>query len=470
MTTSRCAPAILPLLLASTAVAQAPGVAAGYAAKMICSTAFVSGRNVKAALKEDLILAGPESPLFARDGIHAVPYRVDRDTRSVVAWVPGQASRRAVYRDGLGCTLQADSAPVPGPRTKALRVVAVRAPWPLGDEVDTANLPAGVDGALLRAALDSAFAEPDPSHLRRTRAIVIAWRGRIVAERYAGGYDANTPQLGWSMTKSVTNALVGVLVRQGKMDPKRPVAAPEWSRSDDPRAKIRLDDLMRMSSGLAFDENYTGGESDVAKDLFLVADAGAYAASKPLERPVGSRWEYSSGTTNIISREIRRVIGNDSAYLDFPHRVLFEPLGIRTATIEPDPSGTFVGSSYMYASARDWARLGQLYLNDGMWNGKRILAAGWVAYSTTPAAADTTGGYGAQVWINRGTAGGVRPFPHLPADAFFFLGHDQQNVAIIPSRGLVAVRLGYTPTRGWDLDRFLNGVLAALPAKESASH
>ena len=265
------------------------------------------------------------------------------------------------------------------------------------------------------------------------------------------------------MTKSVNNALVGILVKQGKLATDRPLAAPEWRRPGDPRAAIRLDDLMRMSSGLKFDENYSGAASDVAKDLFLAEDAGAYAASLPLEKPIGTHWAYSSGTTNIISRAVRLAIGNDPAYRLFPRRALFEPLGMQTAVLEPDPSGTFVGSSYMYASARDWARFGLLYLHDGVWNGKRILPEGWVKYSTTRSPADPSGAYGAQVWINAGDSSGKRPHPNLPADAFFFLGHDQQNVVIIPSRDLVVVRLGYTPGRDWDLDAFVVHVLDALP-------
>ena len=153
----------------------------------------------------------------------------------------------------------------------------------------------------------------------------------------------------------------------------------------------------------------------------------------------------------------------DAAYLDFPRSALFEPLGMQTAVLEPDPSGTFVGSSYMYASARDWARFGQLYLNDGVWHGKRILPMDWVRYSTTPSPADSTGGYGAQVWVNGVGRSGHRPHPLVPGDAYFFLGHDQQNVAVIPSRSLVVVRLGYTPARAWELDEFLARVLGALP-------
>lgn len=445
---------LLTAVAAAPAVAQAPaGLVTGYAAKMLCSTVFVSHRSAAEALSQELKLAAP------------IPYRVDSATRSVVAWIPGAESRRAVWQPGLGCSLRSDSMPWAG-STGARRASLVRsqALWPAGERIDTTQLPEGVDAAKLRAALDGAFAEPTAAQPKQTRGIVVAWNGRIVAERYAKGYDAATPQLGWSMTKSVTNALIGILVRQGKVALDRSAAVPEWQQAGDPRAAIRLEDLMRMSSGLAFDESYSLGTSDVARDLFLTHDAGGFAASLPLADPIGARWSYSSGTTNIISRIIRHTIGNDSAYREFPRRTLFEPLGIHTAVLEPDPSGTFVGSSFMFASARDWARFGQLYLNDGVWNGVRILPEGWVKYSTSPAKADSTGGYGAQVWINAGGANGKRPHQRLPTDAFFFMGYDQQNVAVIPSRGLVVVRLGYTPGREWDLDGFIEQVLQALPS------
>ncbi len=433
--------------------AQPVGVNTGYAAKMLCSTVFVSHRSAGEAIRQDLVLAAP------------IPYRVDSATSSVVAWIPGVEARRAVYRGRLGCVLRPDSStgPTTSPEPVSQRVAVATALWPDGERVDTATLPQGVDSARLRAALDSAFAEPSAANPRRTRAIVIVWKGRIVAERYAPGFDASTPQLGWSMTKSVTNALVGILVGRGKLAVDQRAAVPEWKGAADARGRIRLDDLMRMSSGLAFNETYGLGPSDVGQDLFLAPDAGAYAAALPLSDSIGTRWSYSSGTTNIISRLVRHTIGSDAAYLDFPRSALFEPLGMQTAVLEPDPSGTFVGSSYMYASARDWARFGQLYLNDGVWHGKRILPMDWVRYSTTPSPADSTGGYGAQVWVNGVGRSGHRPHPLVPGDAYFFLGHDQQNVAVIPSRSLVVVRLGYTPARAWELDEFLARVLGALP-------
>lgn len=443
---------VLSLLAGLLQAAPPAGLSSGYAAKMICSTVFVSHRDPAPALKQDLIIAAP------------VPYRVDSASRSVVAWIPGKESRRAVHHGRTGCTLRPDSTlGTTAPSGAAPARTTRPGLWPAGDRVDTGHLPRGVDAGALAAALDSAFAEPGPGNPRGTRAIVVAWNGRIIAERYATGYDATMPQLGWSMTKSVTNALVGILVKQGKLAVDRPAPVPEWRGAGDPRGRITLDHLMRMCSGLAFDETYSLGTSDVARDLFLADDAGGYAAAKPLADSIGTVWSYSSGTTNIISRIVRQAVGNEAAYQRFPWTALFDPLGMTTAVLEPDPSGTFVGSSYMYASARDWARFGQLYLNDGVWNGKRLLPAGWVKYSTTPSPADSTAGYGAQVWVNGVGRSGKRPHARVPGDAFFFLGHDQQNVAVIPSRKLVVVRLGYTPTRAWDLDGFLARVLDALP-------
>ena len=270
----------------------APGVNTGYAAKMLCSTLFVSHRPLAVAPGQDLRLAA------------RVPYRVDSASRSVVAWIPGLEARRAVFQDRLGCTLRPDSSlgPVAARGRPSKPPTLPQTLWPAGERIDTTRLPAGVNTARLGAALDSAFAEPGVDSTRRTRGIVVAWNGHIVAEHYAKGFDATTPQLGWSMTKSVTNALVGTLVKQGRLAADRPADVPEWKGAGDPRSAIRLDDLMRMSSGLAFDETYTGVASDVAKDLFMADDAGAYAASLPLADPIGSRWSYSSGTTNITSR------------------------------------------------------------------------------------------------------------------------------------------------------------------------
>jgi CubicO group peptidase (beta-lactamase class C family) len=317
------------------------------------------------------------------------------------------------------------------------------------------------------ALLASAFAEPPDGPSMRTRAIVIIHRGRIVAERYAAGFGPDTPLAGWSMAKTALNALLGVLVRQRvlSVDDRAPV--PEWSKPGDPRRNITIGQLLRMTSGLRFRETYTNPLEDVMQMLFGRADGAAFAASQPLEATPGSRWQYASGSTNILSRVLRARIG-DVAYRDAPRRLLFDAVGMRTATLEPDAAGNFVASSFMYASARDWARLGLLFLNDGVWQGRRLLPEGWVAYSRTPTAQSPDGEFGAHLWLRvpryYQDPGGPAA---LPDATFHAIGHEGQFVSVIPSHGLVVVRLGLTrQAHGWWHDRFLARVIAAVEAQE----
>jgi len=283
------------------------------------------------------------------------------------------------------------------------------------------------------------------------------------------------------------NALVGILVGQGSLDLAAPAYVPEWqgvaedagftfgfaspsppaplpqgegSKNDDPRRAITLDQLMRMVSGLEFSEESGKPLGDVTRMLMREADAAAYAASKPLQAMPGTRWAYASGTTNIISRLIRAKLG-DAEYHRFPRMALFGPLGMSSAVLETDPSGTFVGSSFLYATARDWARLGQLYLQDGVWEGRRILPDGWVAYSARPTADKR---YGAHFWLDiQAEHESSDPEKPLPEDAFHAMGYEGQCVSIIPSKRLVVVRLGLTrEPSAWRQDRFVNKVVAAM--------
>lgn len=330
----------------------------------------------------------------------------------------------------------------------------------------TDRLPSEVDARKLRQALDGAFAEPDPVRVRRTRAVVVVYKGRIIAEQYAAGFSPETSLLGWSMTKSVINALTGILVKAGKLALQDPAPVPEWQAPDDPRRYITLDHLLRMTSGLAFEENYSNPLKDVTFMLLAASDMAAYAASKPLVAEPGREWHYSSGTTNIIARILRGAVGGaEPDYLSFPRRLLFDRIGMRSAIMEPDTSGTFVGSSFMYATARDWARFGLLYLKDGMWKDDRILPIGWVEYSRRRTPASPRGAYGAHFWltVRPGFRGGDDSAFALPADAFHAIGHEGQFVTIIPSRNLVLVRLGLTRFRGaWDHGAFVRQVLEAV--------
>lgn len=327
-------------------------------------------------------------------------------------------------------------------------------PWPAPESEPPA----------LKRLVDDCFPEYNPKRLRRTRAVLIMQDGKILAERYAPGFSAQTRLTGWSMTKAVIGALVGILVREGRLSLSDKMLLPEWCSPGDPRAQISLEDLLRMRSGLQFSEVYSDPLSDVNQMLWNSRDTAAVAASKPLTAPPGTVWKYSSGTSNIVSRIIRRVVGAE-AYPGFPRRALFEPLGMRSALIEQDASGTFVGSSHCFATARDWARFGLLYAQDGVWEGKRILPEGWVKFSSSPTPQSPEGRYGAHWWLKlqKELGGETEAARRIPADAFFALGHEDQSVTVIPSRRLVAVRLGLSVyIDAWNHAQFVADVLDAL--------
>jgi len=423
-----------------------------YKAKVLCSGVFVSGRAAQAVLDEDLA-SEDLAPLQAFDT------RVDLDGKRVEAAFLG-LKRRAVYRPETGCSLDAPSDDGAfGPAFAHTGQSPASASRPLPNVPDTPGFPLHLQSRF-DPALDWAFAEPDPQHLRRTRAVVVLHRGQIVAERYAPGFGPDMPLAGWSLAKSVMNALVGILVGQGRLDLAAPAAVPEWQAADDPRRQITLDQLMRMVSGLRFTEEAGQPLGDVTQMLMRSPDAAAYAAGRPLQHPPGSLWHYASGTSNLISRIIRDRLG-EAEYRAFPRLALFGPLGMGSAVLETDPSGTFVGSSFLYATGRDWAKLGQLYLQDGVFEGRRILPVGWVAYSRRPGPDQR---YGAHFWLDiQQEYAASDPEPPLPEDAFHAMGYEGQCVSIIPSKSLVVVRLGLTrQPSAWRQDRFVNKLIAAL--------
>jgi CubicO group peptidase (beta-lactamase class C family) len=267
------------------------------------------------------------------------------------------------------------------------------------------------------------------------------------------------------MAKSFTNAMVGILARQSKLDIKAPAPVPEWSKPGDSRAGITTDMLMRMSSGLEWFEDYTDHPiSDVNRMLFLEPDAAAYTARKKLAAKPDSVWSYSSGTTNIVSRIVRDTVGSEGEYLAFPYRELFGRIGMKSAVFGTDGAGVFVGSSYIYATARDYARFGLLYLKGGVWKGERILPESWVAYSTTPTPKAPKGEYGAFFWLNRGSAGKPSDclFPGMPSDLFIADGYQGQEIYVCPSLDLVAVRLGMTWDGDWGEAAFLGALRKAI--------
>jgi len=447
---------------------KAMPIGTGYVAKYLCTSTFLSRRDPQTVFVEDI---KPVNPLA-----RVVRWKIDRAGRTVTATAFTAFTAKALYREGCGCTLLAGAAEAALRRQHFYRPdnsydVPARSPdqpWPLGSDGPVDPVSEGVDARQLEKALDDAFAEPGTEKKRNTRAVAVVYNGKLIAERYASGFGPHMPMLGWSMSKSVTNALVGLLVGQGRLALEDPAPVPEWRAPDDPRHKITLDQLMRMSSGLAFEEAYRP-LADATDMLYEAQDFGAFAAQSHLEAPPDRKWSYSSGTANIIARIVRYEAEKTAPdYYRFMREALFGRIGMTSMVIEPDPSGTFVGSSYAVATVRDWARFGLLYLQDGIWDGKRVLPEGWVAYSTTPTPKAPRGEYGALFWLNAGASGSPdnRLWPHAPADAYAAQGFQEQKVIVIPSRDAVLVRFGATSQRSaWDTDAFIAGVLRALPEK-----
>jgi CubicO group peptidase (beta-lactamase class C family) len=396
-------------------------VATGLTSHLLCSGTFVSG------LPPEAVYAAAVRPMV-KPVSWGMSYEIDRDKKEVRANFLGGAPSRAVYRPGLGCLVVRGEGPIddslPSPTTAAPALPAIA-----GDAVVEPTSEA------LRRALDHAFAETDPRP-RRTQAVVVVYRGRIVAERYAPGYGIDTPLLGWSLSKSITSALVGILVQKGKLALDAPAPVRAWADPRNPRHAITVDELVRQTTGLRLTES--GGASDEnSRILLLVRDAAAEAERAPLDTPPGAVWRYASGNAIILSHIIRELAGGRNAdYLKLARDELFGPLGMHSVTIEIDATGTAYGGSFMLATPRDWARFGMLYLHDGVVGGRRILPEGWVRYSSTR----TLGGvYGAGFWLARPD---WRARWRVPADFFLGTGIRGQRLVIIPSEELVLVRLG----------------------------
>ncbi|HKJ57283.1 MAG TPA: serine hydrolase [Nitriliruptoraceae bacterium] len=423
-------------------------VATGYAAQITCGGALVAGRSVESA-SADL----PSNPL--------VPFlRISASEDSVTTSLLGLWDSTSWYTPGVGCTL-ADEDPGFAPVLPA-QATPVDQPWPSGNLVDlqVARDATGVNGAALDLAVEAAFTEDDPDGQKNTRAVVVVHGGQVVAEEYAPGFDADTPLLGWSMGKSVANAIVGRLVHDGQVDLDAAGLRPEWA--NDERSSIQLDQLLRMESGLAFDESYDPN-TDATNMLFTPGSTADFAAAKPLEANPGTYWSYSSGTSNIVCDVAHRTSGMG---VEMARELVFDPLGMDSAVMEADDSGELVCSSFPYATARDWARFGQWFLQAGVWDGEQLLPEDWIPFTTDPVTLDTENPYGAHWWLNTDADGTVR-MPDVPGDAYWASGNEGQQVVVIPSLDTVVVRLGFTSDFGgvdWGLEDLISGVMDGLPA------
>jgi CubicO group peptidase (beta-lactamase class C family) len=438
-----------------------PSVGAGVAAQLACAGVFVSDRSLDDVVQQDILRLSPLTKWNR--------YDLDRKAMTVSVTALGLSTRTSLYRPGIGCTLLVDDTPEPL-RAQAKDIPtgapALRArPWPQGDTVDLTSLPEGIARATLDRAVAESFTDETKGKEIDTRAILVVHDGRIVAERYAPGFNKDTRFLGWSASKSVTAALIGTLIADGKLAMDAPAPVPEW-KGDDPRAKITLRQLLNMSSGLEFYEPYDPG-SDSTNMLFQQHDMGAYGASKRLAHAPGTFWSYSSGTANLLSRIVfQKTGGTLASYEAYARAHLFDPAGIASAMFEPDETGNFVGSSYLYMTARDWARFGLLIANRGAINGHQVLPASFVEFMCTPAPAAPLKQYGGQFWLNGLSEKNrkVREFPHLPADMCAAEGHNDEFVAVFSSRKAVIVRLGWTVGGAeFHRDKHFAAILAALP-------
>jgi CubicO group peptidase (beta-lactamase class C family) len=414
--------------------------ASGFA-KIMCSAVFITGLDPDFAAENVGFFTGPYEER-AKVGKPVI----DRTAKAVHITLPNGVKRTARYLGDQGCV----TLPV-GKDSVSFRPIPVKSqlpdpstqPWPMGDALPKHPLPAELDAAKVKQAVDAAF-EPAAG---MTAAFVVTWKGRLIGERYGEGITMHTPLESWSMGKSVTATLMGILIKRGVYGLWQPAPIPEWQGLGDPRAKIRIADLLRMSSGLRIrapqDPDYdpSGPYPDHVYLYTGSINAFHYAATRPLQWPPGTVGRYRNTDPVLINYLVRLgVEKRREEYLSFPQRALFDPLGIRTMVMETDPYGNFLTQGYEFASGRDWARLGNLYLQDGVWNGKRILPEGYVKFVSTLAPAweaDQRPVYGAFFWIN-----GDGSFP-VPGEAYYMAGAGGQTTLTIPSHDLVVVRLGH---------------------------
>ncbi len=422
-------------------------VGAAYKAKTLSTLIFACRRNLDATAIE----VSADSYLILRIfGVH-----IDTHDHLVTAAFLGLRPQTARWAPESGSTLiHSGRTHARASSTGSVRRAASASPWPEHR-----------GSSLLADVARRAFSEPNPKRLRRTQAVVIAHKGAIVAEQYAPPFGPDSLFAGWSMAKSLAPALIGILVGDGALSLTDTELLPAW-RHRDARAAITLEDLLRMRSGLRFTEVYSTPRSDVMRMLYRQPDMSAYAASLPLVAPPATRWSYASGTSNILSAIVRRSVG-EVAYADWPRRMIFDRIGMASALLEADASGTFVLSSYMFATARDWARFGQWHLQEGAWDGVQLLPEGWLDFCRTPTPQSPTANYGAHWWLKLqpDVGGDSLAAARIPSDAFFAVGHEGQTLTVIPSLELVIVRHGLSIyIDAWNQAEFVAEVIDAVQA------
>lgn len=418
-------------------------IISGFSTKSIASCHFIDNRSQELIEKTD-----NDVPL-----IGLASNKINEQGKYAISSVLGLKERKAIYRSGIGATLIDDSFDLSKPylvphRTKLTNNL----PFPYGNNEPKDTAFQQVNYAQLNRAVNATFLDNTQEN-KRTRSVLVIYKDKIIAEKYDKGFNKNSEILGWSMTKSVTSALFGILQKQGKLDIFKPAPVPEWSK--DRRAKITISDLLHMNSGLEWDENYST-ISDATTMLFLDRDMSRTQQEKRAEYPPNTRWLYSSGTTNLLSGILRKQFPTHQQYLDFWYSALIDKIGMNSMLIETDMAGNYVGSSYGWATTRDWAKFGLLYLHKGNWNGEQIIDKSWVRYCATPTNT-SNGAYGAHFWLNAG-----QKFKDAPRDMFYCSGFQGQMIAIIPSLDLVIVRMGLNKKDTFDFNNFLKGITTSI--------
>lgn len=449
-------------VLAAGAWLGLPSAIAGFAAKAVCSGVFVAGRTEADVLSQDV---RPASAL-----LHLASVTVDPARSEVRGRMPASRERVAVHLGRLGCVL--DPVPELAEQAAALRASGTPATPGSAPAVPTSARVAGTPA--LQAVLDEAFRNDGDAAGRNARAVVVMHDGRLVAERYGDGFTARTPQVGWSMSKTVLGLMVHARLAEQGIEPTvraldwvAPRNQPDWLAAwrDDRRAAITVSDLLFMRDGLDHREGYAPWDA-VPRMLWSVPDVAAFAGSAPAEVTAGERFRYLSATSNLLSGLLRRHLDDDPSYWRYPRQVLFDPIGADSAVLEADPTGTFIASSYLWATPRDWARIGQALMDDGLVDGRQVFAPGWLRFATNPppSADPAAAGYGAHVWLpGRPQARSCPPESPLPEDALLMTGHFGQVVAMVPSQRAVIVRLGMTvDRRRFSRCDFIRDVLDAL--------
>ena len=420
-----------------------------FAAKGMCSSVFLAGKTPDRVMAEDL-------SFFP---ISLAKCTVDYEEKSVTARVLGLGKRKVVFREGLGSVivldkpeeeLRADSYQIPDPGYSQDTI-----PWPMGD-VMPESLPEGVDYKKLESILEEAIDIPGTEPFRKTLGVAVVYDNELIGENYLEGYDSYTKFHGWSMTKTVTGAMTGALVEEGRMDIKALAAIPEWA--GDGRKDITLENILHMSSGLEWVENYFT-ISDATVMLMQSDDMFSSITSCELAHEPGSYWNYSSGDANLLSGLIRSAIGDVDEYHAYAYTRIFHRIGMLNTVVETDANGLFVASSFSYGSTRDWARFGLLFLNKGIFEGDTVLAPEWVEYMASEAPA-SGGTYGATVWLKEPDV--ENALVDVPEDIFFADGFLGQRVYVIPSKKLVVVRMGYSLSN-FSVNDFLRDIIATLP-------